>query len=215
MATNSKVTARDSFITAPDLEMQYRNIGERPFFFYSRFTTFLWLSSALNSIVSSRQRTMAATSFRKRKLDDTQDPLTMKKVKSADGSAVPVISESATNPAPQSEGAASASIPVEVPQNTTVAEINIIKPEKGKKRATPSADDEKSTNGTDSRKRIRKLAPPRPFPTVPTSMNATGPRSTHVEGKNYICITRKTPLGAYLRRCKDLILKDGYVSIVR
>ena len=137
----------------------------------------------------------------------------MKKVKSADGSAVPVISESATNPAPQSEGAASASIPVEVPQNTTVTDTNTTKPEKGKKRATPPADDEKST--TDSRKRIRKLAPPRPFPTVPTSMNATGPRSTHVEGKNYICITRKTPLGAYLRRCKDLILKDGYVSIVR
>ncbi|KAK7688991.1 hypothetical protein QCA50_007682 [Cerrena zonata] len=44
-------------------------------------------------------------------------------------------------------------------------------------------------------------------------MSATGPRSAHTEGKNYICITRKTPLGAYLRRCKDLILKDGFKSL--
>lgn len=57
--------------------------------------------------------------------------------------------------------------------------------------------------------KIKKLTPPRPFPTVPTSASATGPRSAHSEGKNYICITRKTPLGAYLRRCKDVILEDG------
>jgi hypothetical protein len=31
----------------------------------------------------------------------------------------------------------------------------------------------------------------------------------HHEGKNYIWITRKTALGAYMRRCKDLIYKDG------
>lgn len=59
--------------------------------------------------------------------------------------------------------------------------------------------------------RIRKLAPPRPYPTVPTSVSATGPRSAHTEGKNYICITRKTPLGGYLRRCKDVVVKDGCV----
>lgn len=57
--------------------------------------------------------------------------------------------------------------------------------------------------------KIRKLVPPRPFPTVPTSVSATGPRSAHTEGKNFICITRKTQLGAYLRRCKDIFLKDG------
>jgi len=61
--------------------------------------------------------------------------------------------------------------------------------------------------------KIKKLVPPRPFPTVPTSVSATGPRSGHKEGKNYICITRKTPLGAYLRRCKDVILKDGYKTL--
>ena len=61
------------------------------------------------------------------------------------------------------------------------------------------------------RPKIRKLAPPRPFPTVPTSVSATGPRSSHSEGKNYICITRRTPLAAYLRRCKDVILDDGWV----
>ena len=59
------------------------------------------------------------------------------------------------------------------------------------------------------RKKITKLAPPRPFPTVPTSVAATGPRSSHREGRNLICLTRRTKLGAYMRRCKNLILKDG------
>ncbi|KAN0127576.1 hypothetical protein V8E53_014664, partial [Lactarius tabidus] len=58
-----------------------------------------------------------------------------------------------------------------------------------------------------------KLDPPRPFPTVPAGVSATGPRSAHHEGKNYITITRRTQLGAYLRRCKDLALKDGYKSL--
>ncbi|KAF6764680.1 hypothetical protein DFP72DRAFT_319834 [Ephemerocybe angulata] len=61
-----------------------------------------------------------------------------------------------------------------------------------------------------SRSRIRKLTPARPWPLVPTSVSATGPRSAHKDGKNMICITRKTGLGAYMRRCKDVILKDGY-----
>jgi len=59
------------------------------------------------------------------------------------------------------------------------------------------------------RRRINKLVPPRPFPTVPTSVSATGPRSNHKEGKDLICITRKTSLACYLRRCKDVIIKDG------
>ncbi|KAJ7771534.1 hypothetical protein B0H16DRAFT_186988 [Mycena metata] len=63
------------------------------------------------------------------------------------------------------------------------------------------------------RSRINKLAPARPFPTVPTSVSATGPRSAHKEGKNLICITRKTPLAAYLRRCKNVIINDGYKTL--
>ncbi|KAJ7491179.1 hypothetical protein FB451DRAFT_1336920 [Mycena latifolia] len=58
------------------------------------------------------------------------------------------------------------------------------------------------------RGRINKLAPSRPFPTVPVSVSATGPRSAHKEGKNLICITRKTPLAVYLRRCKNAIIDD-------
>ena len=80
---------------------------------------------------------------------------------------------------------------------------------KGKRRAAQRDNDAESAPSTSSGVTYRKLAPPRPFPTVPTSVSATGPRSAHVEGKNYICVTRKTPLGAYLRRCKDVILKDG------
>ena len=59
--------------------------------------------------------------------------------------------------------------------------------------------------------RINKLVPPRPLPTVPASVSATGPRSAHHEGKNYITVTRKTKLGSYLRRCKDVFLKNGCV----
>ena len=59
--------------------------------------------------------------------------------------------------------------------------------------------------------RVKKLVPPRPIPTVPPGVSATGPRSAHYEGKNYLTVTRKTKLGPYLRRCKDIILKDGYV----
>jgi hypothetical protein len=65
------------------------------------------------------------------------------------------------------------------------------------------------TKPATKRRKIKKLSPPRPFPTVPTSVSATGPRSAHSEGKNYVCITRKTPLAAYLRRCKDVIMVDG------
>lgn len=63
------------------------------------------------------------------------------------------------------------------------------------------------------RPRIRKLAPPRPFPTVASASSATGPRSTHHEGKNNICITRKTKLAAYLRRCKALLVDDGFKEL--
>jgi hypothetical protein len=59
--------------------------------------------------------------------------------------------------------------------------------------------------------RLNKLVPPRPLPTVPAGVSATGPRSAHHEGKNYITVTRKTKLGSYLRRCKDVILKNGCV----
>ena len=59
--------------------------------------------------------------------------------------------------------------------------------------------------------RVNKLVPPRPFPTVPAGVSATGPRSAHHDGKNYITVTRKTKLGSYLRRCKDVVLKDGCV----
>lgn len=72
--------------------------------------------------------------------------------------------------------------------------------------------DSNQTISDSKRRRIKRLVPPRPFPTVPTSVSATGPRSAHIDGKNYICLTRKTPLGAYMRRCKDVILKDGCVS---
>lgn len=82
------------------------------------------------------------------------------------------------------------------------------KAKKGKGKAKGSAPKKEVPK---TKQNIKKLVPPRPFPTVPTSESATGPRSAHKEGKNYICITRKTPLAAYLRRCKDVVLSDGCV----
>lgn len=60
------------------------------------------------------------------------------------------------------------------------------------------------------KKKLTRLAPVRPFPQVPVGSNATGPYSTRGEGKNRIGVTRQMELAAYLRRCKDLVLKDGY-----
>ncbi|KIL68531.1 hypothetical protein M378DRAFT_158332 [Amanita muscaria Koide BX008] len=59
------------------------------------------------------------------------------------------------------------------------------------------------------KRRLRKLVPPRPWAVNPS--NTTGPRSAR-QCKNYISLTRKTALGAYLRRCKSLILDDGCVT---
>jgi len=72
--------------------------------------------------------------------------------------------------------------------------------------------EESQSTRQNSHRRINKLKPARPFPTVPASVSETGPRSAHREGKNMICITRKTSLGAYMRRCKSVIIVDGYVT---
>ncbi|KAG8816036.1 hypothetical protein FRC18_001202 [Serendipita sp. 400] len=61
--------------------------------------------------------------------------------------------------------------------------------------------------------KIKKLAPQRPYPTVPTSSNATGPKSKRKEGNNKICITRRMELGAYLSQCRDLFVKQGYTEV--
>jgi hypothetical protein len=82
------------------------------------------------------------------------------------------------------------------------------KKKRGKRKVDALQDDKELSSAV----KYRKLAPPRPFPTVPTSVSATGPRSAHVQGKNYICVTRKAPLAMYLRRCKDVVLNDGQVT---
>jgi len=71
----------------------------------------------------------------------------------------------------------------------------------------------KSDPGAVKRPKIIKLTPARPFPKVPPSSNATGPYSARAEGKNLVCITRRVELGAYLRRCVDMIKEDGYRTL--
>ncbi|KAG8709053.1 hypothetical protein FRC08_018556 [Ceratobasidium sp. 394] len=86
----------------------------------------------------------------------------------------------------------------------------------GKKGARPSHSKthQKSTKkaGDALAKRV-KLKPQRPVPTVHPASNVTGPRSSHVEGKNVICVTRATKLATYLRRCKSLVLDDGFKTL--
>lgn len=85
-------------------------------------------------------------------------------------------------------------------------------PEASSNRLGPSKKPDAQSN-PNRRPRIRKLAPQRPFPTVSSASSATGPRSAHHEGKNKICITRKTKLAAYLRRCKALLVEDGFKEL--
>ena len=109
----------------------------------------------------------------------------------------------------QPEPQASTSNPLVLLEAEVVTNVN--EGIKIKDRITKENGDRSSKpHGQDKERRlINKLVPPRPFPTVPTSVSATGPRSSHKEGKNLICITRKTSLACYLRRCKDVIIKDG------
>ncbi|KIO15686.1 hypothetical protein M407DRAFT_86859 [Tulasnella calospora MUT 4182] len=95
------------------------------------------------------------------------------------------------------------------------------KERQGQSSARKDASEESSSSGTGTlqppprppKPNRRKLAPQRPWPSVPTSSNATGPHSALTEGKNKILVGRKTPLGAYLRRCKGCILADGYKTL--
>ncbi|TFY70678.1 hypothetical protein EVG20_g2328 [Dentipellis fragilis] len=136
----------------------------------------------------------------KRKLDALTD---------ADEQTTPAKSTNPPEAASTSTNHANAAESERVPatQRTAAEPSTKVPSHKGKEKATATAE------AQEPKHKIRRLAPPRPFPTVPTSVNATGPRSTHHEGKNYIAITRKTQMGGYLRRIKDVVLKDGYRTI--
>ena len=130
----------------------------------------------------------------KRKLDEHEDA--RKRLKLTDGSGVKTQEATTSNSLPLLEQ--------EVGPNAN----EDIK-SKGKKEELKDCSKRRDRGIRHPHRRINKLVPPRPFPTVPTSVSATGPRSNHKEGKNLICITRKTSLACYLRRCKDIIIKDG------
>jgi len=139
----------------------------------------------------------------KRKLTSDADSEPAKKLKmttiAAETSAVPIQAPPAPALAPVP------ATPVEpVLQNPNNSEKKKQGKGKNQKRPETSQMRPNSPHG-----RVNKLKPPRPFPTVPASVSATGPRSAHREGKNLICITRHTSLGVYMRRCKKLIIEDG------
>lgn len=146
---------------------------------------------------------MATVLSNKRKTNDLESDAPHKKIKMNNGTSQPSIPRD-DEPVLKPAQAAEQSVEGEGKEDGTPVGS---KEKKGKRRAVEADLDQE----VDAQPKVkyRKLAPPRPFPTVPTSVSATGPRSAHVEGKNYICITRKTPLAMYLRRCKDVVLKDG------
>ncbi|KAF8162842.1 hypothetical protein B0H34DRAFT_794615 [Crassisporium funariophilum] len=147
---------------------------------------------------------MNATKKRKNDSNDSEDSGKRLKLTSAPGPSVTVTS---TDVDPRTVESLNTTEPKGLPKNKG----------KGKEKAANVSSPDASTRserGKDQKgRRITKLVPPRPFPTVPTSVSDSGPRSSHKEGKNFICLTRKTPLGSYMRRCKDLIIKDGYKTL--
>jgi len=141
---------------------------------------------------------------RKRKLDSSELDDSSKRAKTAQAG------PSALTPFPQAKQAIEPkAYDEEVSSDSPVFERKDVGKGKGVKKQNATGCD--SGKVQKPRRRINKLVPPRPFPVVPTSVSDTGPRSSHREGKNMICLTRKTSLGAYMRRCKDVILKDGSV----
>jgi hypothetical protein len=94
-------------------------------------------------------------------------------------------------------------------------ESDLAKSQKKQRVTEPAAATSITETKPQPKYRIQKLAPTRPFPTVHPADSATGPKSAYKEGKNYIAVTRKTALAAYLRRCRELLVgKDGYTYIV-
>ncbi|KAI0792782.1 hypothetical protein C8Q75DRAFT_713627 [Abortiporus biennis] len=157
----------------------------------------------------------------KRKLELGDDSQPTKKIKSLSG-AVPIVKEAVSTNSDSQGVAFDLQQGAAQKLNATKEKGKEIAEDRGNKGDEVTADresgDEEAANQASSSKaarktRIRKLDPPRPYPTVPTSVSATGPRSAHVVGKNHICVTRKTKLGCYLRRCKEAVVKDGHKTL--
>lgn len=82
---------------------------------------------------------------------------------------------------------------------------------KKRKLQDTSTDGSKDSSSKPVRKRHR-LGTSRPWPSVPGSSNATGPRSARADGNNKFLISRKVELAVYLRKLKECVLKEGYVT---
>jgi hypothetical protein len=78
----------------------------------------------------------------------------------------------------------------------------------------PKASSPKPSSALAKRKRpkIIKLSPVAFLGNTLPGSNPTGPWSQRGEGKNKIAVTRRLELGAYLRRCSELINIDGFVT---
>ena len=134
---------------------------------------------------------------RKHDAEASDDGDRVKKLKANSGAAKPVRMARTDKSSDQTEQSNVQTITVTVAGPSTVSD--------GPPKPAPAP--------SRKRLRIRKLAPPRPFPTVPPGRSATSPRSTSLrptpDDPTCICVTRKTNLGAYIRRCKSAFLEHG------
>ena len=120
------------------------------------------------------------------------------------------VNESGSGAAPVDEKGAEANIDLEVTdvQNNAPGTLPA-----AKKRSKPKRKNAQGRGPLAPKPKIVKLKPARPYPTVPTSSSATVPKSRRAEGRNKICVTRRTELGSYLRQCRSVLTKDGYVHV--
>lgn len=120
------------------------------------------------------------------------------------------VNESGSDAAPVEEIGAEANMDLGVAdaQNNAHGTLSAVKKRsKAKKKTT------QGRGPLAPKPKIVKLKPARPYPTVPTSSSATVPKSRRAEGRNKICVTRRTELGSYLRQCRNVLTKDGYVHV--
>lgn len=102
---------------------------------------------------------------------------------------------------------------VQTPAKPVEQSLSVPEPESVSKKHPKHKKAASSKPRARKRPNVVRLAPVRPFEQVPPGSNATGPYSSRGEGKNKLGVTRQLELGAYLRRCKELVEVDGYVSV--
>lgn len=104
-----------------------------------------------------------------------------------------------------------------LPVNNNASDLsNPTQPLKTSKQSKPSKKNSANTDGKQL-KIARRMPPVKPITAdaqnaLGRPKNASGSNATRgIEGRDVVFVTRKTSLGSYMRRCKTLLVEDGYV----